>query len=110
MTKNKRPEVLALIPARSGSKSIPDKNIRIIAGEPLLAYSIEHALASKLITRTIVSTDSPTYAEIARKYGAEVPFLRPSEISQHSSTDLDVFTHVQRKSLAYYIAVPQILW
>lgn len=93
MTKNKQPEALALIPARSRSKSIPDKNIRIIAGKPLLAHSIEQALASKLITRTIVSTDSPTYTEIAHKYGAEVPFLRPSEISQDSSTDLEVFAH-----------------
>jgi len=93
MRKNKQPQILVLIPARSGSKSIPDKNIRIIAGKPLLAYSIAHALASKLINRTIVSTDSPVYAEIARKYLAEVPFLRPSEISQDSSTDLEVFIH-----------------
>ncbi len=86
-------EVLAVIPARSGSKTTPDKNIRLIAGKPLLAYSIEHALASKLIDRTIVSTDSPVYAEIARQYGAEVPFLRPAEISQDTSTDLETFTH-----------------
>jgi len=86
-------KILAIIPARGGSKGIPRKNIRIVAGKPLLAYSIEHALASKLISRTIVSTDDPSYAELARKYGAEVPFLRPSEISQDSSTDLAAFTH-----------------
>lgn len=85
--------LLALIPARSGSKTIPDKNIRLISGKPLLVYSIEHALYSKLINRTIVSTDSPVYAEIARKFGAEVPFLRPSEISQDTSTDLEAFQH-----------------
>jgi CMP-N,N'-diacetyllegionaminic acid synthase len=89
----KKAEILALIPARSGSKSLPDKNIRMVAGKPLLAYSIEHALASKLINRTIVSTDSPEYAEIARQHGAEVPFLRPPVISRDYSTDLEVFTH-----------------
>jgi CMP-N-acetylneuraminic acid synthetase len=93
MLKNRKVEIFALIPARSGSKLIPDKNIRIIGGKPLLAHSVSHALASKLINRAIVSTDSPVYAEIARKYGAEVPFLRPSEFSQDSSTDLEVFTH-----------------
>jgi len=89
-------KILALIPARSGSKSIPHKNVRLLAGKPLLAYSIEHALASRLINRVIVSTDSPVYAEIARRYGAETPFLRPPEISQDHSTDLEVFTHALR--------------
>ncbi len=93
MVKNKTPEVLALIPARSGSKGIPDKNIRVIAGKPLIAYSIEHALDSKLITRTVVSTDSLEYADIACAYGAEAPFLRPAEISQADSTDLEAFVH-----------------
>ena len=86
-------EVLALIPARSGSKGIPHKNIRRLTGKPLLAHSIEHALKSKLITRTIVSTDSQSYVEIAREYGAETPFLRPPDISQDLSTDLEVFEH-----------------
>ena len=84
-------EVLALIPARSGSKSIPDKNIGRVAGKPLLAYSIEHVLAAPSITRTIVSTDSE-----ARQYEAEVPFLRPAEFAQDLSTDLEVFTHALR--------------
>ncbi len=86
-------EVLALIPARSASKGIPHKNIRRLTGKPLLAHSIEHALKSKLITRTIISTDSQIYVEIAREYGAETPFLRPPEISQDLSTDLEVFEH-----------------
>lgn len=85
--------VIAIIPARSGSKSIRDKNIREVAGKPLLAWSIEQALASKAVTRTLVSTDSAQYAEIARKYGAEVPFLRPAEISGDESTDLETFQH-----------------
>jgi len=74
-------EILAIIPARSGSKSIPHKNIRSLGGKPLIAYSIEHALRSLLINRVIVSTDSGYYAEIARSFGAEVPFLRPAEFS-----------------------------
>lgn len=72
-------EVLAVIPARSGSKSVVDKNIRLINGKPMLAYSIEHALQTSLIDRVIVSTDSEKYASIAREYGAEVPFIRPAE-------------------------------
>lgn len=86
-------KILALIPARSGSKSIPHKNIRSLAGKPLIAYSIEHAIKSKLINRVIVSTDSEYYAEVARSFGAETPFLRPSEISQDTSNDRDFFVH-----------------
>src|SRR4030042_3642677 len=93
ITKDSNAKILAIVPARSGSKTVLDKNIRFIAGKPLLAPSIEHALASKLINRTIVSTDSPAYAEIAREYGAQVPFLRPTDISQDTSTDLEVFIH-----------------
>lgn len=87
-------DVLALIPARSGSKSIKNKNIRKIAGKPMIAYSIEHALISQYINRTIVSTDSRQYANIALEYGAEVPFIRPTEISGDCATDLEVFDHV----------------
>lgn len=86
-------QVLAVIPARSGSKGIPHKNIRIVAGKPLIAHSIEQARASRTITRTIVSTDSELYAEIARKFGAEVPFIRPAEFARDDSTDLEVFQH-----------------
>ena len=88
-----RHEILALIPARSGSKSVVHKNIRLVGGKPLLAHSIEHARGSARITRTIVSTDSADYARIARQYGAEVPFLRPVEFAQDDSTDLQVFRH-----------------
>lgn len=85
--------ILAIIPARSGSKSVPHKNIRLINGKPMIAYSIEHALQSKLINRVIVSTDSEEYAEIARRYGAETPFIRPKDLATDTSLDIDVFYH-----------------
>jgi YrbI family 3-deoxy-D-manno-octulosonate 8-phosphate phosphatase len=85
--------ILALIPARGGSKSIPRKNIRPLSGYPLVAYSIAAALQSKLISRTIVSTDDEEIAEIAQKLGAEAPFLRPTEFALDNSTDFPVFTH-----------------
>lgn len=86
-------EVLAIIPARSGSKSIKDKNIRLLNNKPMIAYTIEHALQSRLINRVIVSTDSEEYAEISRKYGAEVPFIRPNSLAADDSLDIDVFKH-----------------
>ncbi len=85
--------ILCIIPARSGSKSINDKNIQSFFGKPLLAHSIEHSLSSKLITRTILSTDSEYYANFGKSFGAEIPFLRPTEFSLDLSTDLDVFLH-----------------
>ena len=86
-------EILALIPARGGSKSIPRKNIRPLAGHPLIAYSIAAGRQSTLVTRTIVSTDDEQIAAVARKYGAETPFLRPAEFAQDNTTDFPVFTH-----------------
>lgn len=86
-------KILALIPARSGSKSVKHKNIRKINGKPMLAYSIEHAQKSDYINRIIVSTDSAEYAAIAREYGAETPFLRPAEYAGDKSLDLEVFEH-----------------
>ncbi len=88
--------ILALIPARGGSKGIPHKNILELAGKPLIAYSIAQAHASSWISRTIVSTDDAEIAEIARRYGAEVPFLRPAEYAQDNSPDLAVFQHALR--------------
>lgn len=85
--------VLALIPARGGSKSIPRKNIYPFAGHPLIACSIRAAKASEAVTRIIVSTDDVEIAEISKKYGAEVPFLRPAEFSQDETPDLPVFQH-----------------
>jgi CMP-N,N'-diacetyllegionaminic acid synthase len=86
-------EVLALIPARSGSKSVPHKNIRFMNGKPMLSYSIQHAKESKYINRVILSTDSLDYAEIGKEYGAEIPFIRPKEYATDSSLDIDVFFH-----------------
>lgn len=85
--------IIAVIPARSGSKSVPHKNIRMLAGKPMLAYSIEHARKSKYISRILLSTDSEEYAKIGVEYGAEVPFLRPEEYATDSALDIDVFYH-----------------
>ena len=89
----KKPEVLALIPARGGSKSVPRKILLELAGKPMIAYSIAHAKACASITRTIVSTDDDEIAEIARRFGAEVPFRRPAEAATDTATDLQVFRH-----------------
>jgi len=86
-------EVLAIIPARGGSKSIPRKNIRPFAGHPLIAYSIAAGLKAETVTRVIVSTDDEEIAQVAREYGAEVPFLRPDELAQDNTTDFPVFEH-----------------
>jgi CMP-N,N'-diacetyllegionaminic acid synthase len=88
--------ILALIPARGGSKNPPDKNIRLFKGKPLLVHSIEHALRAKTIGRIIVSTDSEKIAEIGRNAGAEIPFMRPAEFAQDHSNDLEVFQHALR--------------
>jgi len=86
-------DIIALIPARSGSKGIADKNIKLFCGIPLIAFSIAVAKKSKLIDRVIVSTDSEKYAEIALKYGAEVPFIRPTSISGDNAPDIEYIDH-----------------
>jgi N-acylneuraminate cytidylyltransferase len=86
-------DILALIPARGGSKGIPRKNIRNFAGYPLIAWSIAAAKHSELVTRIIVSTDDEEIAAVAREWGAETPFLRPAEFAQDKTTDLPVFEH-----------------
>lgn len=101
-------KVLCLIPARSGSKGIPHKNVREVAGKPLMAWSIGHALASRRITRTIVSTDSEAYARVAREHGAETPFLRPAEFSGDQATDLDVFQHALNWLRVHEDYVPEL--
>jgi CMP-N,N'-diacetyllegionaminic acid synthase len=87
------PEILAIIPARGGSKSIPRKNLIPVGGKPLIAYSIEQARMSRLVTRAIVSTDDAEIADVARAHGGEVPFLRPAQYAQDMSPDIDVFRH-----------------
>src|SRR5512145_3318540 len=86
-------EVLAIIPARGGSKGIPRKNIRNFAGWPLIAWSIAAAQQAESVTRLLVSTDDEEIAAVARQYGAETPFLRPAEFAQDATTDLPVFEH-----------------
>lgn len=85
--------ITAIIPARGGSKGIPQKNIMDIGGFPLIAYSIAAAKLSKKIDRVIVSTDSKEIAEIAKRFGAEVPFMRPKEIATDTSPDIDFIKH-----------------
>jgi N-acylneuraminate cytidylyltransferase len=89
-------EVLAIIPARGGSKGIPGKNIRDFAGYPLIAYSIAAGLKAKSVKRVIVSTDDEQIAAVARQCGAETPFLRPAEFAQDDSADLPLFQHAMQ--------------
>ena len=85
--------IVALVPARAGSKGVPDKNIRALAGQPLLAWSVRAALRAKTVDWVIVSTDSAEYAEIARASGAEVPFLRSEQSSNDGAGDEAVVAH-----------------
>src|SRR5512135_3102926 len=84
-------DILAIIPARGGSKGIPRKNIRDFAGYPLLAWSIAAGLRASSVSRVIVSTDDQEIAAVGRQYGAETPFLRPAQLAQDDTTDLPVF-------------------
>lgn len=86
-------KVLVLIGARSGSKGVPNKNIKLLGGKPLMAWVIEAAKKSKYVNRVIVSTDSGEYAKVAREWGAETPFLRPQEFAGDKSTDFDYVNH-----------------
>ncbi len=105
---NTKPEVLAIIPARGGSKGIPRKNIVDLCGKPLIAYSIETALKTKSITRIIVSTDDTEIASIAEQLGAEVPFLRPESMAtDHSIIGKSIQYTLKRLSTQDY--TPDIL-
>jgi CMP-N,N'-diacetyllegionaminic acid synthase len=84
---------LAVIPARGGSKRIPRKNLTLLGGKPLIAYTIEAAISSKRLSRSIVSTDDEEIASVAKQFGAEVPFLRPAELAQDKSAVLDAINH-----------------
>ena len=86
-------KAIAIIPARGGSKRIPRKNIKKFFGKPLIAYSIQTALKSKLFDKVIVSTDDEEIATIAKQYGAEVPFIRPKELADDFTTTGDVIEH-----------------
>jgi CMP-N,N'-diacetyllegionaminic acid synthase len=88
------PSVVALIPARSGSERVPDKNIRPLAGHPLLAYAIATARQAAIFDRVVCSTDSGKIAEVAQRYGAETPFLRPKKLATATSPDIEWIKHV----------------
>lgn len=91
MINNKK--VLAIIPARGGSKGIPKKNIKELNEKPLIAYTIEEALKSKYIDRLVVSTDDDQIANISKKYGGEIPFLRPKELAKDNTPGIDPIIH-----------------
>src|SRR3989338_3213 len=96
MYKNKK--ILAIVPARGGSKRLPRKNIKKLNGKPMISYAIKAALLSDYIDRIIVSTDDPIIAKISEKYGAEVPFIRPAELA----TDTARPEHVLQHAVAYF--------
>ena len=87
------PSAIALIPARSGSERVRDKNVRSLAGHPLLAYAIASALQAGIFDRIVCSTDSGKIAEVAQRYGADIPFLRPTELATSTSPDIEWITH-----------------
>jgi|TARA_Y100000310_G_scaffold344034_1_gene454673 N-acylneuraminate cytidylyltransferase/CMP-N,N'-diacetyllegionaminic acid synthase len=89
----KKQKILAVITARGGSKEIPRKNIKKLGGRPLISYTIESAKKSDLITNLIVSTDDKEIADVSKKYGADVPFMRPKELSQDNTPHLPVIQH-----------------
>src|SRR5262245_4423489 len=86
---NNTPTIIALIPARAGSKRTPNKNVKILSGHPLLAYTISSALQSGIFSSVLVSTDSEQYVDLARHYGAESPYIRPSQIAVDLSPDIE---------------------
>jgi len=96
------PSVVALIPARSGSERVRDKNIRPLAGHPLLAYAIASARQSGLFDRVVCSTDSGKIAEVAQRYGADVPFLRPANLATATSPDIEWITHALEQLDEHY--------
>lgn len=103
------PEVLALIPARGGSKSVPRKNVRTVGGRPLIAWSIEPARRSSRISRIVVTTDDQEIAEVARRWGAETPFMRPAELAGDRSTDIQYHEHALRALAAAENYRPEVV-
>ncbi|MDK2771730.1 MAG: acylneuraminate cytidylyltransferase family protein [Flavobacterium sp.] len=91
-------KILAVIPARGGSKGIPKKNIKLLGGKPLLQFTAEKALASKLLTHVILSTDSDEIAQVGKKIGLEVPFMRPETLAMDTTPTIEVLQH----ALAFY--------
>lgn len=102
-------KAVAFIFARGGSKGLPGKNIRSLGGKPLIAWSIEHALAVKRIERVFVSTDSEEIAAAAREYGAEVPFIRPTELARDDSPEWLAWRHALNYLLDKDGALPEVM-
>lgn len=100
-----KPSVLAIIPARGGSKGIPKKNIKELAGKPLIAWTIEEAKKSKYITRLILSSDNDEIIEVAKTYGCEVPFKRPSELAQDGTSGIAPVLHALDECKGYEYVV-----
>lgn len=96
-----QPKILAIIPARGGSKGVPRKNIRDLAGKPLIAWTIEEAKKSKYITRLILSSEDEEIIEAAKKYGCEVPFVRPIELAQDNTPGIEPVLHAIEKCPGY---------
>jgi CMP-N,N'-diacetyllegionaminic acid synthase len=90
------PTILGIVTARGGSKAIPKKNLALLANKPLLAWTVEVALESASLDRLVISTDDPEIAELGKKLGAEIPFLRPTELAADTSTSMDVILHAIR--------------
>ena len=97
-------KVIVIIPARSGSKSLPNKNILPLKGKPLLCYSISYGLESDIVDKVIVSTDSEEFAEIAKTYGADIPFIRPAELAMDNTRDYPFMRH----ALDYFDSIGEI--
>ena len=100
--------IIAIIPARGGSKRIPRKNIKFFAGKPIIARAIATALKSKLFDKVFVSTDDDEIATISRKYGAETPFIRPKDLSDDFTATVEVIAHAVNWSLSKKLNVKQI--
>lgn len=101
-------KVLEVIPARGGSKGVPGKNIRVVAGKPLIAWTIEEAKKSRFLDRVMLSSDDHTIIKVAREWGAEVPFVRPSELAQDNTPGVDPVLHAIREVPGYdYVVLLQ---
>jgi CMP-N,N'-diacetyllegionaminic acid synthase len=98
-------KILAVIPARGGSKTLPKKNIKILDGKPLIGWTIEQALGSNYLDKIVVSTDCEEIASVARELGAEVPFLRPAEIAQDTTSHIGPITHALGKLPGYDLVI-----
>lgn len=100
---------LAIIPARAGSKRIPNKNTRFFNGRPLIYYSVKQALNSGLFDRVIVDTDSPEIVQLAKKYGAEAPFLRPQELASDNAKIGDAIAHLLQRLRGEQNYIPDVI-